>query len=91
MENVVAQEVGEFVDGALGKEAEARLKIWHCFGDFVGVDDGGGYALVEEFAGKFGRSNWCAKETTSFEEFNADGRVGWVGAGGDGICVDGSL
>ena len=59
--------------------------------ELVGVDDGGEDALVEELAGKFRRANWCAKETTSFQKFNADGRVGRVGTGGDGVSVDGRL
>ena len=66
MEDIVTEEVWELVDGALGKEAEAGLKVGHCFMEFVGIDDGGEDALVEELAGKFWRANWCAEETASF-------------------------
>ncbi len=76
------------MDGALGKESEARLKVWDCFGELVCVDDGSEDAFVEELLGKLGRANWCAEEAASFEEFDSDGRVGWAGAGGDGVGVD---
>ncbi len=74
VEDVEREEVGEFLQKALGEEAELGLFIsngvCHRGDAFLDVAD----LCSEKFGGKGGGSDWVTKETEARGELNRDGR-----------------
>jgi len=66
VEDVVAEEVRQFVDGALGEEAETSLEVGHGGSEGVGIDGGSSNTLKTELSSKLGRSNRGSEEATAF-------------------------
>ena len=91
MHDVVTEEMRELLDGALGEEAEASLKVGDGSCEFVSCFECCCSLLETELTCEGRRAHGSSQEAEAVKQF--DGNWGCIGGGGfgDGIFVDGGL